>query len=260
MTTLVNEELYHQYRIVEGLDFILSHFREDNLFPRKISTKLTAGKQILVYNKFEALARFKQADFMDCKIAAYHATDWRKGLSKLIEPNFLFIDLDLQVIGTIELLETALNDTLENIKSKLGGYPTVLWSGNGYHLYQPVSALILEEQDTFSKFEQPSRRLIQYAERYLSNGKMDQCHNSTMSLNNCMLRIPHSYNSKSEPPKEVRKIQRWNGNRPDVRPLLYGCYIYMQDLRLKILKQKKQNQHSHSGGRKFCPYWLRRKC
>jgi hypothetical protein len=253
MTPLASEE--QDYPIVKGLEFILSHFRDHNLFPRKISTKITEGRQITVYNKLEALAQFKQADFLDCRIAAYHATDWREGLNKLIEPNFLFIDLDLGVVKTMELLNTALNDSLKNIKEKLDGVPTVIWSGNGYHIYQPVSAIILEEQQIFSKFEQPSRRLIQFAERFLSNNKMDKCHNHTMSLGNCMLRIPGSFNAKSDPPKEVKIVQCWNGNRPDVKPLLHGCYLYMQDLRLK--KTLNHSNHSHSTS-KFCHYWRKK--
>ena len=35
---------------------------------------------------------------------------------------------------------------------KKGGHPTVLWSGNGYHIYQPVDGFILEEEDVFTKF------------------------------------------------------------------------------------------------------------
>ena len=62
MTTLAAEEQH--YPIVEGLEFILSHFRQDNLFPRKISTKITEGRQITVYNKLEAVAHFKQSDFL----------------------------------------------------------------------------------------------------------------------------------------------------------------------------------------------------
>ena len=247
--------------IAEGLDYILTHFSQANLFPRKISTKTSQGKQFLVYNRAEALARFNQANLLDCRIAAYHSTNWRKGLNKSVAPDFLFIDLDLGTLQTMQLLDTALTATLKNIKEKLSGVPSVTWSGNGYHIYQPVEAFVLDEQDIFSKFEQPSRRLLQYAEQYLTNNKMDKCHNLTMSLNNCMVRIPYSYNSKSQPFKQVRIVQRWDGKRPDIRPLLHGCYIYMQDLRVKqILRQQKygdQDQaerHYHPNG-KFCPYW-----
>lgn len=54
----------------QGLDFILSHFQE-SLWPRAISTHLTEGRQILVFNKEEAVARFKQSNFLDCRISAY---------------------------------------------------------------------------------------------------------------------------------------------------------------------------------------------
>lgn len=240
--------------ITRGLDFILRHFKPHDLFPRNISTKATEGKQLTVFSKVEALAMYKQANGLDCKIAAYHSTNWRKGLCKLVAPDFLFIDLDLGTLGTVDKLDKALTHTLSNIKEKLGGSPTVIWSGNGYHVYQPVEAFILEQQDIFSKFEhlQPSRRLLQFAERYLSNGKMDECHNATMSLKNCMLRVPGSYNSKSETPKRVKIIQEWDCNRPHIKPLLYRYYIYMQDLRLRDI-QKKQTKHWHSN-RKFCPY------
>jgi hypothetical protein len=178
------------------------------------------------------------------------------------------MDLDLGTLGTIDKLAKALNHTLSNIKEKLGGVPSVVWSGNGYHVYQPIDVFILEEQEIFSseKFEQPSRRLIQFAERYLTNGKMDECHNHTMSLNNCMLRVPGSFNSKSNPPKQVRIVQTWDGKRPDIKPLLFQFYLYLQDLRLKKIRKEQREAdyyskyHSHlyckdrSG---FCPYWRR---
>jgi hypothetical protein len=53
-----------------GLDFILSHFR-GSIWPRTISTAATYGAQVLVYSKEEALARFKAANLLDCRINAY---------------------------------------------------------------------------------------------------------------------------------------------------------------------------------------------
>ena len=48
--------------------------------------------------------------------------------------------------------------TLKKIKEKLQGpSPTVLWTGNGYHVYQPIDAFVLEEENIFSKFDQPSK-------------------------------------------------------------------------------------------------------
>jgi ferric iron reductase protein FhuF len=54
--------------------------------------------------------------------------------------------------NTAFLLEKALNKTLQKIKETIGGNPTVLWTGNGYHIYQPVSRFILEKYETFYEF------------------------------------------------------------------------------------------------------------
>ena len=53
-----------------GLDFILSHMK-GSTWPRTISTKTTENWQILVKNKEEAIARFEQANFLDCRMSAY---------------------------------------------------------------------------------------------------------------------------------------------------------------------------------------------
>jgi hypothetical protein len=43
--------------VKQGLDFILKHFEfQFFIWPRTISTKTTQGRQILVYDKEEALA------------------------------------------------------------------------------------------------------------------------------------------------------------------------------------------------------------
>jgi hypothetical protein len=54
----------------DGLDFILSHL-EEPIWPRTVSSFTTQESQILVYNKDEALARFRQANLLDCRINAY---------------------------------------------------------------------------------------------------------------------------------------------------------------------------------------------
>src|SRR5215213_4995752 len=71
---LLNNKIYTFKKvrsIEEGLDFILSHFQgEQRLWPRKISTYATEGKQIKVRSREEALARFQQANLIDCRINA----------------------------------------------------------------------------------------------------------------------------------------------------------------------------------------------
>lgn len=63
-------------KVIESLDLILSHF-EDPIWPRTISSKTTEGRQVLVCNKEEAIARFAQANSLDCRISAYpDYTQW----------------------------------------------------------------------------------------------------------------------------------------------------------------------------------------
>jgi hypothetical protein len=60
------------------------------------------------------------------------------------------VDLDLKDFADKKktgrsVLERKLNKTLSKIKGSIGVNPTVLWTGDGYHVYQPVSGFILEE-------------------------------------------------------------------------------------------------------------------
>jgi len=90
------------------LDFILSHF-ENPIWPRTIFTP--KEKQVLVYSQDQALAKFIQARFLDCRINAYPSyTEW-KGLNRQA-PDFLFIDLDLSRFKSVEALNRALTRTL----------------------------------------------------------------------------------------------------------------------------------------------------
>ena len=199
---------------------------------------------------------------MDCRINAYPwYTGW-KGLNRQA-PNFLFIDLDLSRLKSIEALNRALTKTLKFIKGKLGNNisPTVLWTGNGYHIYLPVTAPVLELESVFAGFEEPSRRLIQWTEQFLTSNKADPCHSSSLSFKNCMARVPGSFNSKLAELNEegeivnipesakVKIMQEWNGVRPSIKPLLSDFYIYLADSKLKeINRNRKPRRYSvHDG-------------
>jgi hypothetical protein len=220
----------------EGFDYILSHFKEP-VWPRTISTKTTDKRQVLIYSKEEVLARFKQTNWLDCRISAYPSYTEYKGINRQA-PDFIFIDLDKATFKTEKTHNNALSKTLENIEQKLGGKPTVLWSGNGYHIYLPVEAFVLEEQDIFAKFQDmnPSRKFIQFAESYLSDNKADHAHNITVSFKNCMLRVPGSINSKNG--QTVKLLQRWDGYI-----LLEDFYIYLSSLRIKELTKRNENSY-----------------
>ncbi|HSF51717.1 MAG TPA: hypothetical protein VLA74_13235 [Nitrososphaeraceae archaeon] len=102
--------------IQTGLDFILSHFEEEPLFPRKISTYKSQNKQFQVKNKDDIIKSLKDSNFIDCRISAFPIlrddfTTWT--------PNLLFIDLDLEDFKTEKQLKSALSTTLRNIKYQM---------------------------------------------------------------------------------------------------------------------------------------------
>jgi Primase X len=213
--------------ILAGLDFILSHFQE-RVFPRTVSTWSTENRQVEVFDKETGTNIFENSKFIDCRINAFPTYTQYKGINRQT-PNFIFIDLDRSLFNSEKALNIVLNNTLKNIKEKLNGaHPTVLWSGNGYHIYLPINGFVLEEIDIFNKFENPSNRFLKFAELYLSNGKADLSH--TPSFKSCMIRIPNSQNSKciaAGTNPEVEIIQRWDGYRPEIRLLLGSFYAYL---------------------------------
>jgi hypothetical protein len=242
------------FSVSDGLDFILSHFKED-YFPRTISTKTTEGKQIVVYSKEEALARFKAASYQDCKINAYpRFVEWKRINRQ--PPDFIFIDLDK---GRFKLIDRVLDKTLKNICEKFNAHvhPTVVWSGHGYHIYLPVDAFVLEQESEFARFGTPSRRFIQFAEEFLSDGKADPFHTKGLSFKNCMIRIPGSFNSKNDTKEEVKIVQRWNGFRPLIKPLLFRFDLYLLVSKSKEIhknKNKLKKKKSHES-KVFSTYW-----
>ena len=230
-----------------GFDFLVTHLQEP-LFPRTISTKMTEGRQVLVFSREEALARFRESNFLDCRINAYSDYTGFSGINRQA-PYFIFIDLDRSGFKTPEAHHLALSITLKNIEKKLdGGKPTVVWSGNGFHIYQPVEAIVLEQEEVFSKFDQPSRKFLKFAEQYLSNYKSDPSHNP--SFKSCMIRIPGSHNSKciqrgNNSNSEVRILETWNGIRPNIKgSLLYDFYLWLANEKIKeIERQEKTSKY-----------------
>jgi len=255
----------HQYfpTIQNGLDYLLGHI-EPPIWPRTISTYTTEGRQVLVYNKEETVARFKQANLLDCKINAYPDYVEYKGTNRQA-PNFLFIDLDLCHFNSMKAFNIQLNKILANIHIKFHDdniQPSVILSGNGCHIYLPVHSFILESESIFSEFEEPSRKLMQWTEQYLSNYKADPCHSNSLSFKNCLVRVPGSYNSKLcqlndkgeivniPGSAEVKVLQKWNGVKPSIKPLLYEFYIYLADSKImQIHRDRKRLKSKYFVGR-----------
>jgi hypothetical protein len=115
------------------------------------------------------------------------------------------IDLDLRDFSDEHsekkakaVLERALDNALGKIRESIGGIPTALWTGNGYHVYQPVSGFILEEYETFYEFtkyfdKDLTSMIIQFAEEYFTDYAADRLHNPTVK--SCLVRIPGIFNA-----------------------------------------------------------------
>lgn len=242
-----------QTNVEEGLALILTRFNGP-LWPRTISTRATDGRQVLVEGKEQALAYFKAANYQDCRISAYpynvdenpSAVARFQGVRKATPANIIIlIDLDRYNFGTQQALKLALARTLNNIKHLLGDdvNPTVLWSGNGYHVYLVLDTnrVILEHEHIFTDLtDQPSRKFLQFAETLLSCGKSDKVHNNTVSFKNCMLRVPGSYNSKNN--AQVTIVQLWDRQRkPEINYLLSDFCVYLVDQKAKeLIEQQRQ--------------------
>ena len=225
--------------IENGLEFILSHF-EEPIYPRKISTYKTKCGQFSVSDKQEIIDSFRDSNWVDCRINAFPPFTNYKEI-QICPSNLLFIDLDKNDFKSITALKLALSNTLKKIKDTLDpqSYPTVLFSGNGYHIIQPVSCPeVLENVNEFKKYDKPSQEFLRFAKNFLSNGKADKNHNP--SFKSCLLRVPNSINSKSN--TKVTIIQKWNGYRPSI----IGEILYHFKTFLVNKKNEERNRYCNN--------------
>jgi hypothetical protein len=212
--------------------------------------KLTEGKQFIVGSKNEAIAFYKQANYMDCRFAAY-PYNVNNSVPQIID--FVMLDLDLNNFRfSRQKLDRALHKILISLK-KQDIEPTVMWSGNGYHVLVPIKPLqsTLEDMVEFAKFEEPSKSVLRFLEKYLSYSKSDCVHNSTVSFGNCMLRVPGSFNSKynNDKKNQVLLVKKWNNQRLSIKPLLGDFLAYLLDKKdekkLTYAKYYKKNNNNN---------------
>ena len=95
-----------------------------------------------MFSKEELIEAYQVSNLMDCRVNAYPSYTEYKGIQRY-PPNFIFADLDISTFRNLDTLERALQTTLGTIRIKINGYPTVLWTGNGYHIYQPMNCCSL---------------------------------------------------------------------------------------------------------------------
>jgi hypothetical protein len=194
------------------------------------------------------LAWYKAANFLDCRIRAYHSND---DTYANIAPSVLLVDIDKECFDTVEEFEQAVEKTRVNFRSFLDVQPTEIWTGNGVHFILTQYASVIEEIKRFKKFNNVSRDFMRFEEQFLADGKADQNHSNNVSFGNCILRIPGSLNSnqvtfneKGEiihipPEAEVKVRQLWDGkNKPSIKPLMTQFYIWLQsDVKRELDRQ-----------------------
>lgn len=282
--------------IEDSIQFILSHFDQKSLFPRKMMTK-ESGYQFTISSSEDILRECLSTDFIDCRINAY-PVQFGSNWSTNQPPNFIFIDLDLSSFqkykNSNRALDRTLKDTLEKISIVLSQRPsqhtphsldisssdkkqlfvvkpTVLWSGNGYHIYLPIQAFILDHFEPFSKEKYPylflkydckypeysiSELFLLFAKQYLSDAKADPLHRPKYKT--CLIRIPNTFNSKclekglSFEESKVKVIQKWNGFRPPIQLLTkeFRRWLVQEEIYEKIHKKKIHNRFTNEIGYK----------
>jgi hypothetical protein len=195
------------------------------------------------FNKESMFHYFEKSNYQDCRISAYPRLTQYNGIN-LVAPSLVPIDLDLSNFQSRKDLETALRTTLRRILHLLQTRPTALWTGAGYHVYLPINAFILEEEEIFAKFGvcstdhlDLSTKFMRFAEAFFTNNNHDHQHRP--SVNSCLLRVPGSYNSKNG--EEVKVIQQWDGHRPSIKYMLreFRRYLIQQQLEaIKVYRKK----------------------
>lgn len=206
--------------------------------------------QVFVDSDDEMINYFIGSDFIDCRINGYPLHHQNESMK--LYPSFIFIDLDLSLCSSckypIRKLDYLLKQTLKKAKEEINGHPTVLWTGGGYHIYQPVKIVTKYEErlplENFKEFEDfksivrsnLTTEFIRYAGRYFTNNKGDPKHNP--SIYSCLVRVPGTTNSKYG--NKVKVIQEWDGVEAIASPLLVPFLNHLIQTKIEDDELKKR--------------------
>jgi hypothetical protein len=166
------------------------------------------------------------------------------------------IDLDLKDFGSSnckEKLDKHLKKTLKNLSDKFyqDVHPTILWTGNGYHIYLPIEGIIFEKYKIFYDYlsyvdnRSLTTEFLRFAERFFTKGKSDPRH--LPSVKSCLLRVPLTFNSKNG--DQVKIIQKWDGKRPAIQWITRDFKNYLSKKKLEKIKGKKGKREGENYNR-----------
>ena len=256
--TTTNSVIIDEETIRENINFILSHFENQHeLFPRTIMTLKTRGQRKIEYesdiqkSKEKIFEYFKKSDFIDCKINAFPFNTEHTIVDFQVKnrtaDSFIMIDLDLKDIENKNKgkLDKILDETLKNLFIKFNeeSYPTVLWTGNGYHIYQPIKGIVFEKYKIFYDFlpyvdnKNLTTEFLRFAKKVFTNGKDDPKH--LPSIKSCLVRVPGTLNSKNN--QKVRIIQKWDGKSPGIQWITSDFNDYLIKKKIDKVSKKEIN-------------------
>jgi hypothetical protein len=219
--------------IKKNLKFILSHFNgQEYKFPRAIMT-LKTKSQIYTNNEEETFQHFLEADFTDCRINGYPFFDD----VNILSPSFIFINLDLSLCNICKYpkrkLDYILKQTLNKIEKEIKGIPTVLWTGEGYHIYQPIIVNnpkyrerppleFVTQSNEFLPYvnNNLTNEFMRFAVKYFTANLKNLKHNP--SIKSCFIMIPETINSKYNFIVEI--IQKWDGREANANTII-SCFL-----------------------------------
>jgi hypothetical protein len=191
-----------------------------NLFPRKMATDQSQGKQFVVNSKEEILMKCVAAGFKDCRLNAYPTRGDKDLELGLLAPSILFIDID-KGNRTEEQLVIILEETLAKIKEELGVSPLVLWTGNGYHIYiglktEPFYVYRKLMDQCRELGTDPNREFLRFAGGHFTDDRSDPERDRGISQKSALLRIPYSLNTKCLKPglEPVVKVVQKHSDMP----------------------------------------------
>jgi hypothetical protein len=247
--------------ILEGIKFILSHFeKQHKLFPRTIKTfntkdQVKVENELPVQNSINKIFNmFKESNYYDCKINCFpYINNQPQQVTKInladiknkTADYFIMINLDLQYFShDKKKLDDILLMTLNKLSIKFYGEsnPTVLWTGNGYSIYQPLEGIIFENNKVFYDFlpytdkRDMTTEFLRFAEKFFTNGKIDST--NLYSVNSFFITVPGTFNFKNG--EQVKIIHKWDGKSPSIRWIAYDFKNYLVQKKIEKIHERRK--------------------
>jgi hypothetical protein len=122
--------------------------------------------------------------------------------------------------------------------------PTILETGNGYHIYIVLAARPLEYSEKLKTSvcsnNNPSQKFLKWIAKKCSCGKSDS--KNTPAFRSCYWRLPYTFNSKNG--AEVKVISEFTSalQIPDALLVDFRMYLEDKDTELKLVHNRRQEQ------------------